>query len=233
MKKQYFFYFNLEFQEKGFLNLFVKKILDTNISLEKQFFYFINYINNENKKENQSKIHLDLIYYKLHYIFLRITNNFYEKKLFDLLLNQYIKDEEKITIINTIISNWLKNNSNKVALEQFLDILKIIKTYFMIYKIIENYDEKQIKKIIIEKNNFQKQIIMLTTKINLIALTSNKKEEIILKCYNILAKILKVSEFENIIIFQNQTQKSLLINKYQNINQSTLNNFITIETFED
>lgn len=119
---------------------------------------------------------------------MRITNNFYEKKLFDLLLNQYTIDEEKITIINTIISNWLKNNSNKVALEQFLDILKIIKTYFMIYKIIENYDEKQIKKIIIEKNNFQKQIIMLTTKINLIALTSNKKEEIILKCYNILAK---------------------------------------------
>ena len=163
---------------------------------------------------------------------MRITNNFYEKKLFNLLLNQYTIDEEKITIINTIISNWLKNNSNKVALEQFLDILKIIKTYFMIYKIIENYDEKQIKKII-ENNNFQKQIIMLTTKINLIALTSNKKEEIILKCYNILAKILKVSEFENIIIFQNQTQKSLLINQCQNINQSILNNFITVETFEE
>ena len=74
---------------------------------------------------------------------------------------------------------------------------------------------------------------MLTTKINLIALTSNKKEDIILKCYNIITKILKLSEFENILILQNQTQKSLLINQCQNINQISLNNFIIIETYEE
>ena len=67
----------------------------------------------------------------------------------------------------------------------------------------------------------------------MIALTSNNKEDIVYKCYNIIAEILNISEFENIIIFQNQTQKSLIINKCQNINRSSLKDFIIIETFDE
>ena len=152
LKIQYFFYFNLEFERRGIASfLFSKSKFGTNLSLEQQFFYFINYINDDNKKENQSQLHLALIFSTLNFIFLKNTNNFYEEKLFDILLNQYKINEEKLIIISIIISNWLKKSKKKFNFKQFIDILKIIRTYFLIYEIIENYDEKQNENKIIEK----------------------------------------------------------------------------------
>ena len=89
-----FFYFNIEFKSRSFFYR-VKNENYTNISLEQQFSYFINYINNDNNKENQLQLHLDLIYSTLNYIFLTNSDGCYEKKLFDILLNQYQVEEEK------------------------------------------------------------------------------------------------------------------------------------------
>lgn len=61
----------------------------------------------------------------------------YEKKLFDILLNQYQAEEEKKIIISTTLSNILKIISNKIPLEQLLDILKIIRTISQFIKLLK------------------------------------------------------------------------------------------------
>ena len=61
----------------------------------------------------------------------------YEKKLFDILLNQYQAEEEKKIIICTTLSNILKIISNKIPLEQLLDILKIIRTISQFIKLLK------------------------------------------------------------------------------------------------
>ena len=61
----------------------------------------------------------------------------YEKKLFDILLNQYQAEEEKKIIISTTLSNILKIISNKIPLEQLLDILKIISTISQFIKLLK------------------------------------------------------------------------------------------------
>lgn len=134
--KKNFFYFNIEFKSRSFFYR-VKNENYTNISLEQQFSYFINYINNDNNKENQLQLHLDLIYSTLNYIFLTNSDGCYEKKLFDILLNQYQAEEEKKIIISTTLSNILKIISNKIPLEQLLDILKIISTISQFIKLLK------------------------------------------------------------------------------------------------
>ena len=61
----------------------------------------------------------------------------YEKKLFDILLNQYQAEEEKKIIISTTLSNILKIISNKIPLEQLLDILKIISIISQFIKLLK------------------------------------------------------------------------------------------------